>query len=95
MKKTGTSRAVSLSQYWNACTSVMLRMPPASTLTSTTTATTSPPTQGRAPVIVPSDSPAPWNCGIRYSQPIATTSSDETVRTCREPSRASAKSGNV
>ena len=32
----GISSAVSLSQYWNACTSVMLRMPPATTLTSTT-----------------------------------------------------------
>ena len=56
---------MSLSQYWNACTNVMLRMPPKNTLTSTTTATTTPPTHGGVPATVPSERPAPWNCGIR------------------------------
>ncbi len=49
-KTSGTSRAVSLSQYWKACTKVIERIPPDSTLRSTTTATTSPPAQGGRPV---------------------------------------------
>ncbi len=61
----GTSSAVSFSQYWNAWTNVMLRMPPKNTLMSTTLPTTAPPTQGAVPATVLSDSPAPWNCGIR------------------------------
>jgi hypothetical protein len=56
---------VSFSQYWKACTKVMLRMPPNRTFTSTTAATTTPPTHGGVPATVPSESPAPWNCGIR------------------------------
>ena len=64
-KNTGISSAVSLSQYWNAWTNVMLRMPPDTTLTTTITATTTVPTQLGAPVTVRSVSPAPWNCGIR------------------------------
>jgi hypothetical protein len=64
-KKAGTSSAVSFSQYWKACTNVMLRMPPKRTLTSTTVATSSPPTQGSLPATVPRDRPAPWNWGRR------------------------------
>src|SRR5262249_6404977 len=40
---TGTASAVSLSQYWNACTNVIARIPPSATL-----AVTTPPTS-RAP----------------------------------------------
>ena len=57
--------AVSLSQYCTAWTSVMLRMPPDTTLTSTTSATTAAPTQVGAPVSVRRVRPAPWNCGTR------------------------------
>src|SRR4051794_38231998 len=91
----GTSSAVSLSQYWNACTNVMLRMPRKNTLTSTTTPTSRPPTQGGVPATVRSEIPAPWNSGMRYSQPTATPSSEEVLRTGRDSSRASAKSGSV
>ena len=48
---TGTASAVSFSQYWKACTNVMLRMPPVATLNTTTTATSRPPTQLGAPVV--------------------------------------------
>src|SRR6478735_3881805 len=61
----GTSRAVSLSQYWKACTKVMLRIPPDVTLASTTTPTITGPTHVGAPTADRSVSPAPWNCGIR------------------------------
>ena len=44
----GSSSAVSLSQYWNACTKVMLRIPPLPTLTTTTTPTTTAPTHSGA-----------------------------------------------
>src|SRR5215218_1672124 len=91
----GTSSAVSFSQYWKACTNVMLRMPPQNTLTRTTAPTSSPPTHGGVPATVPSERPAPWNCGMRYSQPTATTSREEVPRTDRDSSRASAKSGSV
>jgi hypothetical protein len=56
---------VSLSQYWKACTKVMLRIPPDPTLTRTTTETTSGPTHGGASIAARSVSPAPWNCGRR------------------------------
>ena len=56
---------MSLSQYWNAWTNVMLRMPPDTTLTMTMTATSTVPTHGGAPVTVRIVSPAPWNCGMR------------------------------
>ncbi len=56
---------MSLSQYWKACTKVMLRIPPESTLTSTTTATTTAPSQRGAPSAASITSPAPWNCGSR------------------------------
>ena len=86
---------MSFSQYWKACTNVMLRIPPESTLRITTTAMTVPPTQPGAPVTVPNVMPAPWNCGSRYSQPMATTSRLETRRTTGDSSRTSAKSGSV
>ena len=94
-KKTGMSSAVSLSQYWNAWTKVMLRMPPDTTLTMTMTATRTVPTHPGAPVTVRIVSPAPWNCGIRYSQPTPTTSRLATVRTAPDCSRTWAKSGIV
>jgi hypothetical protein len=64
-KITGTNSAVSLSQYWNACTNVMLRMPPEITLSTTTSATSRPPSQTGAPVTIRSVSPAPSSWGSR------------------------------
>jgi hypothetical protein len=64
-KITGTASAVSLSQYWKACTNVMARMPPSATLPVTTTATSSEPHTYGPPVTVCRVSPAPWNCGTR------------------------------
>ncbi len=84
-----------MSQYWKAWTKVMLRMPPDITLTSTTTATSVPPTQCSVPATVARASPAPWNCGIRYSQPMPTTSSADSRRMARDSRRSSAKSGSV
>ena len=65
MSTSGTPSAVSLSQYWNAWTKVIDRIPPESTFTTTTQATTNAPTQAGAPVTVRSTSPALWSCGIR------------------------------
>jgi hypothetical protein len=92
---TGSAIAVSFSQYWNACTNVIERMPPATTPATTTTATTSAPTHGGTPVTVSSARPAAWNCGSRYSQPMPSTSSDAARRTTGDRSRISAKSGSV
>lgn len=64
-KSAGTSRAVSLSQYWNAWTKVMLRIPPAATEITTTAATITGPSQPGAPVRISSVSPAPWSWGTR------------------------------
>ncbi len=61
----GTSSAVSLSQYWKACTNVIDRIPPELTLASTTTATITGPSQVGAPIAERRVSPAPWNCGSR------------------------------
>ena len=61
----GTSNAVSLSQYWNAWTKVIDRIPPDITLMSTTMPTISGPTQRGAPIADSRVSPAPWNCGSR------------------------------
>lgn len=94
-KKAGTSRAVSFSQYWKAWTKVTERIPPHATATVTTNATTSPPTQCGAPVRIPSVSPAPCNCGSRYSQPTPSTNSTAIRRTTSDSSRACAKSGSV
>lgn len=63
--RAGTSRAVSFSQYWNAWTKVMLRMPPAATITVTTTATITAPSQSGAPVSTVRVSPAPCSWGSR------------------------------
>ena len=46
-KITGTARAVSLSQYWNACTKVIARMPPSATFAVTTAATSRAPERVR------------------------------------------------
>ncbi|SCE03521.1 hypothetical protein GA0115246_109687 [Streptomyces sp. SolWspMP-sol7th] len=56
---------MSFSQYWNACTKVMLRIPPAATARTTTVATSAPPNQRGAPVRIESVSPAPWSWGSR------------------------------
>lgn len=56
---------MSLSQYWKACTNVMLRIPPEVTLASTTTPTMTGPTQIGAPTADRSVSPAPLNWGTR------------------------------
>ena len=58
------ARAVTFSQYWKACTNVMLRIPPDSTVTSTTSATSAAPTHVGAPVSVRTTSPAVCSCGI-------------------------------
>ncbi len=87
--------AVSFTQYWNACTNVMLRIPPAATLAVTTTPTTTAPSQYGAPATVARVSPAPCSCGTRYSQPMSTTNTVASRRSRREPSRSSAKSGSV
>ena len=86
---------MSLSQYWNACTKVMLRIPPVATLNTTTTATSRPPTQPGAPVARVTVRPAPTSCGSRYSQPMVTTRTLAIRRTDRDSVRASAKSGSV
>ena len=63
--KAGTARAVSLIQYWTACTKVIDRIPPAPTARAMTTMTTNPPTQVGAPVTRVRVRLAPWNCGTR------------------------------
>ncbi len=55
--------AVSLSQYWKACTKVTLRIPPDATVIITTVVTTTGPTHSGAEVTVRSVSPAPCSCG--------------------------------
>ncbi len=57
--------AVSLSQYWKACTKVIERIPPATTLVMTIAPTTSGPSQTGVPRRVFNASPAPWYCGTR------------------------------
>ena len=64
-KIAGTASAVSLSQYWNACTKVIARIPPSATLAVTTAPTSSAPSAYGSPVTVVSVSPAPCNCGTR------------------------------
>jgi hypothetical protein len=65
ISSTGNAIAVSLSQYWNACTTVIERIPLTATPSRTTAATTAAPIQRGAPVTVCNVSPAPWNCGSR------------------------------
>jgi hypothetical protein len=86
---------VTFSQYWNAWTKVIDRMPPAATVVTTTTATMNSPTHRGAPVTVRSVRPAPWNCGIRYSQQIRTTRMLARARRRADPRRSSVKSGSV
>ena len=52
MKSMGTARAVSFSQYWNAWTNVMDRIPPAITVRQTTATTATGPTQAGSPVVI-------------------------------------------
>jgi len=87
--------AVSLIQYCTAWTSVMDRMPPPTTLVTTTTATTAFPTHVGSPLTAWSASPAPLNCGRRYSQPMPRTSSEQSLRTAVLSILAWAKSGIV
>ena len=87
--------AVSLSQYWNACTKVMLRMPPDSTLTSTTTRDQQPAHPGRragdrAAASGRHPGTAASGTASRSRRPAATRPAHR-----RRPSRASAKSGSV
>ncbi len=56
---------MSLSQYWNAWTNVMLRIPPELTLTSTTSPTIAGPNHSGASIAALRVIPAPWNCGSR------------------------------
>ena len=51
-KITGTASAVSFSQYWNACTKVIARIPPSATFAVTTTPTSSAPQTYEPPVTV-------------------------------------------
>src|SRR5206468_2109349 len=48
----GSAIAVTFTQYWKACTNVMLRIPPVATFAVTTTPTTTAPSQDGAPVTV-------------------------------------------
>jgi hypothetical protein len=63
MNTTGTAKAVSFSQYWNACTKVMERIPPATTVRHTTMTTATEPTQDGSPVVMRIVRAAPWSCG--------------------------------
>jgi len=91
----GSASATSFTQYWNACTTVIERIPPPNAFTVTSTITNTMPTHGGTGMIVDSVSPAPCNCGTRYSTLITTTNTVHSRRNAVEPSRASAKSGNV
>ena len=93
--QTGTSRAVSLSQNWKACTKVIERMPPGLTDASTTSATTSEPAQRGAPIV-----DAQGDAGaLELRQEVEPADGDDQhraqLRTPRESRRASAKSGSV
>jgi len=94
-KITGTASAVSFSQYWNACTKVMERMPPNATFAVTTMPTSSAPITSGPPATVASVSPAPCICGTRYSQPMNTTNAVANVRSRGERRRNWQKSGSV
>ena len=86
---------MSLSQYWKACTKVTERIPPPSTVSSTTTPAATTPVQAGSWVSAVSASPAPCSCGSRYSQPMTSTNPVHSRRSPTEASRASAKSGTV
>jgi hypothetical protein len=61
----GTTSAVSLSQYWNAWTNVIERMPPPTTVSTTTSPAPAIPLQAGSAVRVVSANPAPCSCGSR------------------------------
>ncbi len=61
----GTASAVSLSQYWNACTNVIDRMPPPTTVSSTRTPAAAIPLHAGSAVSVVRASPAPCSWGSR------------------------------
>lgn len=93
--RVGMAMAVSLSQYWNACTKVIDRIPPPTTFTITMSPTPTAPVQTGAPSRMLRVSPAPWNWGMRYSTQTTTTTTIAVLRTAVEESRNSAKSGTV
>ena len=95
MTNVGAAIANSLSQYWNACTTVIARMPPPNTLTITTTVTSSAPTHVGTGRTLASERPAACSCGTTYRIPMNTTNAAARPRSAREPSRASQKSGSV
>ena len=64
-KSAGTASAVSLSQNWNAWTNVIERIPPRTTVSTTTAPAPSIPAHIGSGVSVMSASAAPWNCGSR------------------------------
>ncbi len=70
-------------------------MPPATTFSVTTTATTVTPTHRGSPVTCCSTSPARAAAAPVYSQAMASTSPVANPRSRREPHRISAKSGTV
>jgi len=59
----GRAIAVNLSQNWNACTKVIDRIPPVTTVTQTTTATATEPTHDGNPVAMLMVSAAPCSWG--------------------------------
>lgn len=57
--------AVSFNQYWKACTKVIDRIPPPTTLLITIAPTSRGPVHTGIPRRVFSVNPAPWYCGAR------------------------------
>ena len=82
----GTAIAISLNQYWKACTSVIDRMPPATTLSVTTTRDDGDRRpSGGSPVTCCSTRPAPCSCGTRYSQAMTRPARWHSAAHRREP----------
>src|SRR3954452_859190 len=94
-KITGTASAVSFSQYWNAWTKVIARIPPSATFAVTVSPTSRAPQTYDPPVTVVNVSPAPCSCGTRYRQPMKITKTVAIRRSPVDRSRSSAKSGRV
>jgi hypothetical protein len=65
MTTAGTVSAKTLSQNWKACTKVIERIPPPSTVASTITPAAATPAQAGSPVTVFSTRPAPCSWGSR------------------------------
>ena len=65
MTTAGIASAANFSQNWNACTKVIERIPPPTTVSSTITAAPTAPDHGGSPVTVCRTSPAPCSCGSR------------------------------